>query len=216
MKGNDMVNGKAQVGVDAVPVRVVAGPRSSHDLPRAEAAVRELLAALDVDVDDEHVRDTPRRVAASLAELLTRQEFTPTTFPNDGGVDELIVVRSIRFGSLCAHHLLPFTGVAHLGYIPGDRIVGLSKLARVVAYYARGLQLQERLTSQIAQWLQDDVGALGAGVVISAEHMCMSLRGIRAHGAVTVTRCLSGLVRTDARTRSEFLALALGDAPQEP
>ncbi|HZN81424.1 MAG TPA: GTP cyclohydrolase I FolE [Mycobacterium sp.] len=179
-----------------------------RDLGQAEDAVRDLLSALGVDVNDEHIQGTPRRVAVALAEFLTPEPFVATTFSNDGQYDELILVRSIRFSSLCAHHLLPFVGVAHVGYLPGDRIVGLSKLARMVNYFASDLQLQERLTMQIAHWLQDAVGARGAGVVISAEHMCMSLRGARAHDAVTVTSCLSGLVRTDPKTRAEFLALA--------
>jgi GTP cyclohydrolase I len=204
-----MINGSATgMAIGLGHPRVAPHPDRARDLDRAEKAVRELLSALGIDSDNEHAQDTPRRVAKALAEFLTPEPFTATTFPNDGQYDELILVRSIRFSSLCAHHLLPFFGVAHVGYLPGDRIVGLSKLARVVTYFASDLQLQERLTMQIAHWLQDAVGARGAGVVISAEHMCMSLRGARARDAVTVTSCLSGLVRTDPKTRAEFLALA--------
>jgi GTP cyclohydrolase I len=131
----------------------------------------------------------------------------PTTFPNDEGYDELVLVRDIPFHSLCEHHLLPFSGVAHVGYLPADRIVGLSKLARVVDHFARGLQVQERLTKQIGDWLDDELAPKGVGVVLEAEHLCMSLRGVQADGSRTVTSSLHGLIRDDARTRSEFLDL---------
>jgi GTP cyclohydrolase I len=146
-------------------------------------------------------------MAALYAELLSPAPFNPTTFPNDGDYDELVVAREIPFHSLCEHHLLPFTGVAHVGYLPGGRILGLSKLARVVDYFARSLQVQERLTTQIAGWLQDELAPKGVGVVLEAEHMCMSLRGVQKHGSTTVTSALHGLVRDDSRTRQEFLAL---------
>jgi GTP cyclohydrolase I len=141
------------------------------------------------------------------SELLTPVAFEPTTFPNDGGYDELVVARGIPFHSLCEHHLLPFVGVAHVGYLPGERIVGLSKLARVVEFHARSLQVQERLTTQIAEWLRRELSPKGAGVVIEAEHMCMSLRGVQKPGASTVTSALHGSIRDDPRTRQEFLAL---------
>src|SRR5690606_25328476 len=124
------------------------------DRPRAEAAARELLEALGIDVEAESIRETPRRMVDVYEELLSPTPFNPTTFPNDGGYDELVVARSIPFHSLCEHHLLPFVGVAHVGYLPGERIVGLSKLARVVDFFARGLQVQERLTTQIANWIE--------------------------------------------------------------
>jgi GTP cyclohydrolase I len=146
-------------------------------------------------------------MAEAYAELLTPEPFSPTTFPNDQGYDELVLVRSIPFHSLCMHHLLPFHGVAHVGYLPGDRIVGLSKLARVVELFARDLQLQERLTTQVAGWVQERLAPKGVGVVVEAEHLCMSLRGVQKFGATTVTSSLHGLVRDDARTRQEFLAL---------
>ena len=153
------------------------------------------------------LRETPRRVADAYAELLTPQPFRATTFPNDEGYDELIVARAIPFHSLCMHHLLPFHGVAHIGYLPGERIIGLSKLGRVVELFARDLQIQERLTTQIAGWLQRELEPKGVGVVLEAEHLCMSLRGVQKFGATTVTSALRGLVRDDARTRQEFLAL---------
>ncbi|MFL5798167.1 MAG: GTP cyclohydrolase I FolE [Actinomycetota bacterium] len=180
----------------------------------AEHAVRDLLVALGEDPDRPGLRDTPRRVAASFTELLTPVEFTPTTFPNDEGYDQLIIARDIEFSSLCEHHLLPFHGVAHVGYIPGERIVGLSKLARVVEMFARDLQVQERMTGQIASWLEDRLRPVGAGVVLEAEHTCMAMRGVRKPGAHTITSALRGALRTDARTRQEFLSLATR-RPQE-
>ena len=173
----------------------------------AARAVRDLLVALGEDPGAEHLVDTPRRVAAAYVELLSPAAFTMTTFPNDEGYDELVVARDIPFTSLCQHHLLPFTGRAHVGYLPGERIVGLSKLARVVDACARGLQVQERLTAQIAGRLEEALRPRGVGVVLEAEHSCMSLRGIRAVGARTSTSALRGLIREDARTRQEFLAL---------
>ena len=177
------------------------------DLARAERAVTDLLAALGQDPASEQLLDTPRRVAATYAELLTPAPFTPTTFPNDEGYDELVLVRAIPFQSLCEHHLLPFAGVAHVGYLPADRILGLSKLARVVELFSRRLQLQERLTTQVADWLQDQLAPKGVGVVLEAAHLCMSLRGVRAAGTHTVTSALHGLLRSDPRSRQEFLAL---------
>jgi GTP cyclohydrolase I len=174
----------------------------------AEEAATDFLLALGVDLDDESRRDTPRRIARMYSELLTPEPFDATTFPNDGGYDELVVARDIPFHSLCEHHLLPFTGVAHVGYLPGERIIGLSKLARVVDHFARALQVQERLTTQVANWLQAELSPQGVGVVLEAEHACMSIRGVQKPGATTVTSALHGLVRDDPRTRQEFLALA--------
>jgi len=177
------------------------------DLGRAERATRELLTALGADVESESLRDTPRRVAATYAELLTPQPFAVTTFPNDEAYDEFVIARSIPFHSLCEHHLLPFHGVAHVAYLPGERILGLSKLARVVDLFARGLQVQERLTTQVADWVNERLAPKGVGVVLEAEHLCMTIRGVQKPGAVTVTSALRGLVRDDERTRQEFLAL---------
>jgi GTP cyclohydrolase I len=188
----------------------VVPPMTTIDVPGAEHAIRALLVALGHDPDDEHLRDTPRRVALAYEELLTPRPFVATTFPNDEGYDELVLARDIPFHSLCEHHLLPFSGVAHVGYLPGDRILGLSKLARVVEHFARGLQVQERLTKQIGDWLDERLSPKGVGVVLEAEHLCMSLRGVQAVGSRTVTSSLHGLVRNDARTRGEFLRLATG------
>ena len=185
-------------------------PDPGVDLAAAERAAHTLLEALGVDVAGESVRDTPRRMARTYAELLTPAPFAPTTFPNDGGYDELVVATGIPFHSLCEHHLLPFTGVAHVGYLPGERIVGLSKLARVVELFSRSLQVQERLTTQVARWLEDHLAPKGVGVVLEAEHLCMSLRGVQKPGARTVTSALHGRLRDDQRTRQEFLSLTGG------
>ena len=186
-------------------LRALAG--AGIDLAAAERSARALLEALGVDLEDESRRDTPRRMARMYAELLTPPPFTATTFPNDGGYDELVVATGIPFHSLCEHHFLPFEGIAHVGYLPGDRIVGLSKLARVVEHFARLPQVQERLTTQIAGWLDAQLAPKGVGVVLEAEHLCMSLRGVQKPGARTVTSALHGVVRDDPRTRQEFLAL---------
>jgi GTP cyclohydrolase IA len=181
--------------------------RGDVDLDAAQRAAADLLDALGVDLTDECLCDTPRRMARMYAELLTPAPFRATTFPNDGGYDELVVATGIPFHALCEHHMLPFVGVAHVGYLPGERIIGLSKLARVVELFARSLQVQERLTTQVAGWLDGHLQPKGVGVVIEAEHMCMSLRGVQKPGARTVTSALHGLVRDDSRTRQEFLSL---------
>jgi GTP cyclohydrolase IA len=186
----------------------LVGQPPAADLVRAEGAVAELLAALGQDPTSEELAETPRRVAAGYAELLTPAPFTLTSFPNDDGYDELVLARAIPFSSLCQHHLLPFTGVAHVGYLPAGRILGLSKLARVVELFARRLQLQERLTTQVADWLQAQLAPKGVGVVLEAEHQCMTIRGVHAAGARTVTSALHGLLRSDQRLRQEFFALA--------
>jgi GTP cyclohydrolase I len=178
------------------------------DRVAARRAAADLLRALGADPDAPGLVDTPRRMAEAYAELLTPIPVEPTTFPNTDGYDELVVAGSIPFHSLCEHHLLPFHGVAHVGYLPGERIIGLSKLARVVELFARDLQLQERLTQQIADWLDEHVAPRGVGVVLEAEHLCMSLRGVQKQGSRTVTSALHGLVREDPRTRQEFLDLA--------
>jgi GTP cyclohydrolase IA len=177
------------------------------DLPAAERAVRDLLLALGRDPDSPHLADTPRRVAQSFKEMLTPRAFDLTTFPNDERYDELVLAKSIPVQSLCEHHMLPFTGVAHVGYLPGERILGLSKLARVVELFARDLQVQERLTVQVAKWLQKHLEPKGVGVVIEAEHMCMALRGVQASGSRTITSSVHGLLREDARSRQEFFTL---------
>ena len=185
-------------------------PRPAVDVVAATAAARDLLLALGADLGRPGLQETPGRIASAYAELLTPRPFELTTFPNDEGYDELVVVRDIAFSSLCEHHALPFVGVAHVGYIPGERILGLSKLARVVELFARRLQVQERLTAQIADWLQDQLEPRGVGVVLEAEHLCMSLRGVRAPGSRTTTSAVHGLVRDDSRSRQEFFALTGG------
>lgn len=177
------------------------------DLDAAESAAREFLRALGVPCDTLSTVRSPRRMAHAYAELLTAREFEPTTFPNDEGYDELVVVCDIDFQSVCEHHLLPFTGIAHVGYLPGDRILGLSKFARVVELFSRRPQVQERLTKQVADWLDAELAPRGVGVVVEAEHSCMSLRGVRAAGATTRTVALTGAVRNDPATRAEFLAV---------
>ena len=188
-------------------LRVVHG-RQQVNLPAAERAVRDLLLALGRDPSAPHLTDTPRRVAESFTEMLTPREFDLTTFPNDENYDELVLARSIPVQSLCEHHMLPFTGVAHVGYLPGERILGLSKLARVVELFARDLQVQERLTVQVANWLQEHLAPKGVGVVIEAEHMCMSLRGVQARGSRTITSSVQGVLREDPASRQEFFMLA--------
>jgi GTP cyclohydrolase I len=177
------------------------------DLDAAELAVADLLVALGQDLGTGDLRDTPRRVATALADLLTPRPFSMTTFANDEGYDELVVMRDITFHSLCAHHLLPFIGVAHVAYVPGERIVGLSKLARVVEHFARRPQVQERLTSQVADALEGELVPRGVGVALEATHLCMSLRGVRVDGARTRTTAVRGVVRDDPATRSEFSML---------
>ena len=181
--------------------------REQIDLPAAERAVRDLLLALGRDPSSPHLAETPRRVAESFEEMLTPREFDLTTFPNDEQYDELVLAKSIPVHSLCEHHMLPFTGVAHVGYLPGERILGLSKLARVVELFARDLQVQERLTVQVADWLQEHLEPKGVGVVIEAEHLCMSMRGVQAQGSRTITSSVHGLLREDPRSRQEFFTL---------
>ena len=199
--------------VEPIPTRETGHPLRAvpdtpeRDLDAAERAAADLLKALGVPLDSESLRDTPRRMAESYAELLTPRPFELTTFPNDEGYDELVLVRDIPIRSVCEHHLLPFVGVAHIGYLPGERIVGLSKLARVAELFARRPQVQERLTKQIADWLVSELRPRGAGVVIDAEHLCMTLRGVQAPGARTLTSTLLGTLREDPRSRAEFLAL---------
>jgi GTP cyclohydrolase IA len=189
------------------PLRVVRRP-PVRDLAGAERAAAAFLTALGVDVNADGLADTPGRMARAYAELLTPRDFKLTTFRNDEGYDELVLARSIPIRSICEHHLLPFVGVAHVGYLPGARILGLSKLARVVELFAHGAQVQERLTKQIANWLTEHLQPKGVGVVVEAEHLCMTLRGVQARGATTVTSSLVGVLRDDPRSRAEFLTLA--------
>jgi GTP cyclohydrolase IA len=184
----------------------VVKPSSGADLAAAEQAAAAFLVAVGVDLNTEGLAATPARMARAYAEMFSPRPFDLTTFPNDAGYDELIIVRSIPVHSVCEHHLLPFVGVAHVGYLPGEHILGLSKLARVVELFARRPQVQERLTQQIADWLQDHLAPRGVGVVIAAEHLCMTVRGVRAAGTNTITSALHGQLR-GAATRAEFFTL---------
>jgi GTP cyclohydrolase IA len=190
-----------------VALRVVREPGADIDLAAAEHAAGDFLKALGMELDSESLRATPGRMARAYAEFFTPRPFNLTTFPNDEGYDELVLARDIPFRSVCEHHLLPFMGVAHVGYLPGQRILGLSKLARIVEHFAARPQVQERLTKQVADWLYANLLPRGAGVVIEAEHTCMTLRGVQAAGSRTVTSTLLGTLREDPRSREEFLAL---------
>ncbi|MET9505521.1 GTP cyclohydrolase I FolE [Streptomyces sp. NPDC006622] len=190
----------------ATPLHVVH-ETDGVDLAAAEHAAGQFLRALGISTTSESLRGTPGRMARAYAELFSPRPFELTTFPNDEDYDELVLARSIPLRSVCEHHLLPFVGTAHVGYLPGRRILGLSKLARVVEHFACRPQVQERLTKQVADWLQTHLEPKGVGVVIEAEHTCMTLRGVRATGASTLTSTLLGTLRSDARSRSEFLAL---------
>ena len=188
-------------------LRVVHQSGADVDLVAAERAAAQFLEALGVQLDAESLRATPGRMARAYAELFTPRPFDLTTFPNDEEYDELVLARAIPVRSVCEHHLLPFTGVAHVGYLPGQRILGLSKLARIVEHFACRPQVQERLTKQVADWLYGHLRPRAAGVVIEAEHTCMTLRGVQAAGSRTVTSALLGSLRDDTRTRQEFFAL---------
>ncbi len=186
-------------------------PEFDHE--RAQAAVRELLLAMGEDPDRDGLRDTPARVARSFEELiggirLKPQDVLATTF--ELGHDEMVLVRDIELWSLCEHHLVPFTGVAHVGYIPHEsgRITGLSKLARLVDVYARRPQVQERLTTQVADSLMEILEPRGCIVVLEAEHLCMTMRGVRKQGAKTITSAIRGIMH-NAATRSEAMSLIM-------
>jgi len=186
-----------------------------RDLDAATEAAGDFLRCLGINPDDPStpdLADTPRRFALAYAELLNVPEFDFTTFANAESYDELVLVRDIAFQSVCEHHLLPFTGVAQVGYLPADRIVGLSKLARTVDHFARRPQTQERLTMQIANLLEEQLHPRGVGVLLVAEHSCMTLRGARAPGSATTTSSLRGHLRENAAARAEFLVLAHGSA----
>ncbi|CAM3291451.1 GTP cyclohydrolase I FolE [Stackebrandtia soli] len=193
--------------------RLGGGPVEDRlDLKRIEEAVREILIAVGEDPDREGLLRTPARVARSYAELFAGLRVDPaeiltTTFAEDH--DEMVVVRDIEVASFCEHHLLPFVGVAHIGYIPGEsgRITGLSKLARLVEAYSRRPQVQERLTSQIADQLMEALEPRGVIIVVECEHMCMSMRGIRKPGARTLTSAVRGIMQVDAKSRAEAMSL---------
>ncbi|MDR7111360.1 MULTISPECIES: GTP cyclohydrolase I [Microbacterium] len=175
------------------------------DRDAAMIAVGDLLAALGFDPDEGDLAETPRRVADAFIEMTTPEPFEMTTFANEDAYDEPVVVRGIPFVSLCRHHLLPFRGTATVGYVPGDRLVGLSKLARVVAHHARGLQVQESLTVQIARTLETALDPRGVGVVVEAEHLCMSARGVRTDTALTTTTAFRGALAADPALQARFI-----------
>jgi GTP cyclohydrolase I len=202
----------AALATTSVP-RSLASDTPPVDERAVERAARTFLHALGISTDGEGLSDTPRRMARAYMELLSPVPFTFTTFPNDEGYDELVLARNIPFRSVCEHHLLPFSGVAHVGYLPGERILGLSKLARAVEHFASRPQVQERLTKQVADALQAHLDPRGAGVILEAEHSCMVLRGVHARGSITVTSALLGTLRADPRSRQEFFALSrsIGD-----
>jgi GTP cyclohydrolase I len=200
----------AEPACDSAPQLRIPSDPPAADLLAAARAADQFLRALGVSIDSEGMSETPFRMARAYTDMLTPAAFDLTTFPNDENYDELVLARAIPVRSVCEHHMLPFVGVAHVGYLPGERILGLSKLVRVVELFARRPQIQERLTKQIAHWLRDHLQPAGVGVVIEAEHMCMSLRGVRAAGNSTVTSTLLGSIREDSRSRAEFLGLTSG------
>jgi GTP cyclohydrolase I len=195
-------------GLERTDAELSGSGRADVDLVAAERAAAEFLTALGIDFDREGLQETPARMARAYAELFEARPLRLTTFPNAEGYDELVLARGITFRTVCEHHLLPFSGLAHVGYLPGDRILGLSKLARLVEHHAARPQTQERLTKQIADSLATRLSPRGVGVVLEAEHSCMTLRGVRATGASTITSALHGTLRASARARAEFFALA--------
>ena len=194
---------EAAVHPEAVPV----------DHHRIKRAVREILAAVGEDPDREGLQETPARVARMYAELFSGLHTDPAvhlqkTFTQKH--DEMVLVKDIEFASVCEHHLLPFTGKAHVGYLPAGKVVGLSKLARVVEALARRPQVQERMTEDLADLIMRELNPRGVGVIVEAEHSCMTVRGVRKPGSVTVTSALRGLFKTNPTTRGELMALVYG------
>jgi len=198
-----------QAGYNAPPMTATPGSGSAF-----QDAVRKLLAELDPDPTRQGLRDTPRRVEKAFRFYTEGYKKDPRTVIGDAlfdaESDEMVVVKDIELYSLCEHHLAPFFGKAHVAYIPDGRLVGLSKLARLVEVYARRLQVQERLTQEIARAIQEVLRPRGVGVIIEASHLCMMMRGVEKQNSRTVTSCLLGLFRSDERTRAEFLQLVRG------
>jgi GTP cyclohydrolase IA len=201
-----MAMGTARWGIEDRSFSRRAG-RSEPDIDKAARAARAFLQALGVACDSPDMARSAVRMAEAYAEMLTPRDFEMTTFGNDEGYDQLVVVKAIPVQSVCEHHLLPFLGLAHVAYLPAERILGLSKVARVVEMFARRPQVQERLTQQVADWLDTHLRPKGVGVVVEAEHTCMTLRGVRAGGASTRTSALAGVLREDASARAEFFAV---------
>ena len=194
--------------------RPASRSRGQVDQPRIERAVREILLAVGEDPDREGLHETPARVARMYAELFAGLHEDPCKHLKKfftEKCDEVVLVRDISFHSMCEHHLLPFIGKAHVAYLPGPRVIGLSKLARVVESVARRPQVQERMTEQIASLLIDQLQARGVAVVIEAEHTCMTIRGVRKQGSICVTSAMKGAFRTGSSTRAELMTLIYGD-----
>ena len=197
----------------AAPAGQSATAQTRPSEAEAQAAVRTLIRWAGDNPEREGLRDTPARVARSYRELFAGYEADPRdylerTFEEVGGYDELVVLKDIPFVSFCEHHMLPVTGRAHVGYLPNDRVVGISKLARVVNGFARRLQIQEKMTADIARAIQEVLKPKGVGVIVEGTHSCMTLRGVNSPGSLLTTSHLIGVVRDDARTRQEFLRLA--------
>ncbi len=208
---DDCVQGSSATGPNLGENR--PKPKPSVDLPRMERAVREILAAVGEDPDREGLLETPARVARMYAELFMGLHLDPGRHLKKVFVeqyDELVLVRDISFNSMCEHHLLPFIGVAHVGYLPRGKVVGLSKLARVVEEVSHRPQVQERMTHQVADLLQQELDPKGVVVVIEAAHSCMTIRGIRKPGSLTITSAVRGLFKTNQSSRAEVMAFIQG------
>lgn len=191
-----------------------AAPKSPVDLKRIELAVREILAAVGEDPDREGLKETPARVSRMYAELFSGLHDDPRQFVQKfftEKYDEVVLVRDISFNSMCEHHLLPFMGMAHIGYVPNGKVIGLSKLARVVECVSRRPQVQERMTEEIANLLVHELGAKGVAVVVEATHTCMTVRGVRKPGSLCVTSAMKGLFRQNQSSRAEVMQLIYGD-----
>lgn len=190
-----------------------SGLQGSVDLPRIERAVREILAAVGENPDREGLLETPARVARMYAEMFQGLRQDPRELLQkcfSEKYDEVVLVRDISFCSMCEHHLLPFTGWAHIGYVPNGKVLGLSKLARVVEAVARRPQVQERMTEQIANLLVEELDAKGVAVIVEASHSCMTIRGVRKPGSMCVTSAMKGIFRSDLSSRSEIMQLVYG------
>lgn len=187
--------------------------RERIDRPRIEAAVREILLAVGEDPDREGLQETPARVARMYAELFSGLHADPRTHLRKTFTekyDEVVLVKDVRFSSTCEHHLLPFTGKAHVAYLPDGKIVGLSKIPRFIEVIARRPQVQERMTEEIADMLMDELAPRGAAVILEASHSCMTIRGVRSHGSLCTTSAMRGTFRTNAATRAELTSLIYG------
>jgi GTP cyclohydrolase I len=212
MSIESVMDDEPPLGADALLPWGRSGPSGRPSAEEAEAAVRTLIRWAGDNPDREGLLDTPARVVRSYGELFAGYDVDPRaylerTFQEVGGYDELVILKDIRFVSFCEHHMLPVIGKAHVGYLPNDRVVGISKLARVVNGFARRLQIQEKMTAEIANAIQDILHPKGVGVVVEASHSCMTLRGVNSPGSSLITSHLIGAVRDDHRTRQEFLRL---------